>query len=77
MLAYGYNEAYKQITLPFLLGMGTIVIFYLLLVFGIKGSGSEAVISKIIMGILFSLFLLGFVRESWKNIIYIESVLSN
>ena len=77
MLAYGYNEAYKQITLPFLVIMGSIVIYYAILVFGLKNTDAEVLASKIVMGIVFSLFLCGFVREVWKNILYINSVILN
>ena len=77
MLAYGYGERYKQITLPFLIGMGAVVLFELLLVFVLRGNEAEAVISKVAMGAFFSVFSVGFARESWKSILYIESVIGS
>lgn len=53
------------------------VIFELVLVFLLRGSDVETMFSKITMGVLFSVFLLGLVREVWSNIKYIDSVLNN
>jgi hypothetical protein len=57
--------------------MGAVVFFYTAVVFGLRGMAGEELSSKIVMGLIFSLFLVGFVREAWKNIIYINSIAVN
>ena len=77
MLAYGYQEQFKQVNLAFLLTMGTLVVYYVILVFGLQNQPHEGIITKVLFGVLMGVFLVGFVRNCWKNIHHIESVLDS
>jgi len=76
VLSYGYNEKYKQITVSFLVPMAIIILYYTLCAFVLSGNEIEDVLSKVIIGITFSLILLIFVRESWANIQLINQIIS-
>lgn len=74
MLAYGYNEKYKQITLPFLIGIGVVLVYYFGCAFVLGGEDVEYLVSQIILGATFFAFLGYFVMETWKSVAYINSV---
>jgi len=76
-LAYGYTEKYKQITLPFLVGIGVILIYYFSCAFILGGEEFEFLVSKIIIGIAFLSFFLYFIRNVWQNVAYINSVIAS
>ena len=74
ILAYGYNQTFKQISLPLLIGMGLIIAYYALLVFDLRDGESTIFISKIVFGLILTVFTGWFVRESVLNISHINQV---
>lgn len=57
--------------------MGSIVIYYTIVVFGLKGSESEVIVSKIFLGTILVCLLFCLVRETWKNILHISQVIES
>lgn len=56
--------------------MGIVILYYALCAFLLGGNEQESLASKITMGItLFIMFAL-FVRDSWNNIMLINSIVS-
>ena len=77
VLAYGYGQAFRQITLPLLVGIGTLMAYYAILVFGLKNSDSSLLLSKVVFGVVLVIFGAWFIRESRINLVHINQVLSD
>jgi hypothetical protein len=51
-----------------------VLVYYFSCAFVLEGGEAEAVVSKVTLGITFVAFLIFFVRDTWKNVNYINSV---
>lgn len=66
ILAYGYTEKFKQISLPFLVIIGIIIFYYFVCAFVVGGEAYELTASKAVIGTTFFIFLLAFIRQIHK-----------
>ena len=69
VLAYGWQERYKQISGLFLLASGVIVVYYMLCAFILDGDEElEFLISKAVMGVVLAVVLLGLAYETRNSL---------
>ena len=78
VLAYGWQERYKQISGLFLLASGVIVVYYMLCAFILDGDEElEFLISKAVMGVVLAVVLLGLAYETRNSLSTIYKALDS